>query len=180
MAVLNERIFREYDIRGLVGTELDPAMYESFGKAFGTIVLQRTGKPHPSVAVGRDNRATSPEYQAAFVNGLLSTGCDVIDIGEVTTPAVYFAGPQLRADAVSSITASHNPPEYNGAKFRIGELAVRGLDLKPVFLKGEFAKGAGKLSRVDITTAYVQAASEEFKLPRKLKVVVDCGNGVAG
>jgi len=177
---MNENIFRLYDVRGLISKDLDAAIYEKMGRSFGTLVKRKTGLPQPKVAVGRDNRQTGAMYQAAFSNGLLATGCDAVDIGELTTPAVYFANFFLNVEAVASITASHNPPEYNGLKMRIGEMPVSGLDIKPIFLANEFSQGKGKVSKENVEDAYVKAVSEENELAKKLKVVVDCGNGAAG
>lgn len=176
---MNENIFRLYDVRGLIDKDIDAATYEKMGRSFGTLVKRKTVAA-PRVAVGRDNRATSPMYQAAFTNGLNAVGCDAVDIGELTTPAVYFANSYLGVEAVATITASHNPPEYNGLKMRIGDMPVSGLDIKPIFLSQEFSSGTGKISKENIDVAYVKAASEENKLAKKLKVVVDCGNGAAG
>ena len=178
--MVNELMFREYDVRGLVGSELDAAFYERLGKAFGTIVREKTRVKNPRIAVGRDNRATSEEYQQAFERGLHAAGCDTTDLGMLTTPAAYYAGLHLAVEAVAAITASHNPPEYNGAKFRIGETPVSGLDVKKTFFEGNFATGSGKGSAQDVSGAYVKAIALECKASRPLKIVLDCGNGAAG
>jgi phosphomannomutase len=173
-------VFREYDVRGLAQKELSPASYELFGKAFGTLLAKRNGGKRPSCAVGRDNRASSPSYERAFVKGLRSTGCDVVRIGQVTTPMAYFANEFLHTTGAASVTASHNPPQYNGLKMRFKMLPVSGLDLKDYVVSGKFATGSGKASSKNIFSNYLKAVSSGNKLRGKFKVVVDCGNGTAG
>ncbi len=173
-------VFREYDVRGLAGKELTPRAYGLFGRAFGTLLREKNSGRKPSCAVGRDNRASSRTYEAAFVKGLLSTGCDVVRIGQVTTPMAYFANEFLHTTGAASVTASHNPPQYNGLKMRFELLAVSGLDLKAFAFRGKFASGKGKASSKNLFADYIKAVSSGNKLKRKLKVVVDCGNGTAG
>lgn len=171
------QIFRAYDVRGIVGIELSEEFFETAGKAFGTMIKSKTKKL--DCAVGRDIRSSSLSYQYAFVKGLLSTGCDVIDVGVLTTPGVYFSQQYLKTSACAAITASHNPPEFNGLKMRLLEKSVNGLELKP-WMEKTFVEGKGKYSRKSVLDAYVEALSKGNKLERRVKVVLDCGNGTAG
>ncbi len=177
-----ESVFRQYDIRGIVGKDLDEEFYERLGKAWGAFLSERF--TNPSCAVGRDVRESSARFQESFCRGLESTGCRIVDLGEVTTPMTYFAIDHLNVDAGAAITASHNPPEYNGAKFRVkGKHTlepVTGLQIKPYYFKTEFPKGKGTRTKVNLDKAYVETVVEGFKLKRKLKVVIDGGNGIAG
>ncbi len=173
-------IFREYDVRGLVSKELSPGLYELMGRAFGTLLLEKNRGRKTNCAVGRDNRSSSPSYSRAFIRGLLSTGCDVVDIGEITTPGAYFANSFLRTTGAAAVTASHNPPEYNGLKMRFNLLPVSGVDLKAFVERKKFASATGKLSKKNVFHNHLEAIASPNKLRRKLRVVVDCGNGVAG
>ncbi len=184
---LSEGIFREYDVRGLVGSELSEAVYERMGGAFGEYLRNRSGGK-PSCAVGRDNRPSSQGYCGAFVAGLRSIGCDAIDIGLATTPELYFANVFLKTAGAAVITASHNPPEYNGVKFVYAGKSAGGKEvqeIKRLALANKFSNGAGKVaaaagkySSIDIFDDYLAALSEGASLKR-LKVAVDCGNGIA-
>src|SRR5215210_7064444 len=112
---VNPTIFRAYDIRGVVDVDLSEAVYGTLGRAAGTYFRRRGGK---RVVVGRDARLTSPAYAAALIAGLRGTGCDVVDIGMVPTPLMYFAMSYLKTDGGAVVSASHNPPEFNGLKLR--------------------------------------------------------------
>src|SRR3954449_4960320 len=117
---VNPTIFRAYDIRGVVDVDLSAAAYQTLGCAAGTYFRQRNaGKAgNPRIVVGRDARLTSPAYAAALIAGLRSAGCDVVDVGMVPTPLMYFAVDYLKADGGAVVSASHNPPEFNGLKLR--------------------------------------------------------------
>ena len=127
--MINEEIFREYDIRGVVGKDLSPDIINLLGKAFGTYLLERGVK---DVLVGRDSRATSEEYQRAMIQGLVSCGCDVIDIGLIVTPFLYFARQYYKIDGGVMITASHNPADWNGLKLCHGLNAIVGGEIQKV------------------------------------------------
>ncbi len=187
MAVaINPAIFRAYDIRGVVGVDLDAALYHRLGQAAGTIIRQQGGR---TVVAARDARLSSAEFQAALIAGLRATGCDVLDIGQAATPLMYFAVEQLGADGGAVVTASHNPPEFNGLKLRLPH-PVFGSEPAPseliqavgrLALSGDFAQGSGSLSPAMVEAAY--RANVAGLLPfsgSRPKVVLDGGNGVAG
>src|SRR5690349_12884214 len=116
---VNPTIFRAYDIRGVVDVDLSEAVYHTLGRAAGTYFRQRNATASaPRIVVGRDARLTSPAYAAALIAGLRSTGCDVVDIGMVPTPLMYFAQAYLKTDGGAVVSASHNPPNFNGLKLR--------------------------------------------------------------
>ena len=176
---MNPHIFREYDIRGIAGTDLDAAGAETLGRAFGTLFR---AERRQRIVVGHDVRLSSPGYAEALVGGLVSTGCDVVDVGLVPTPVLYFAVETLGADGGIAVTASHNPPEFNGFKSRTRERALFGADLQhllQLLQRGEFAHGAGTCTRHDILDAYVERVAGDVRLARPVHAVVDCGNGAA-
>jgi len=177
---LNAHIFREYDIRGIAGTDLDAATVETLGKGFGTFYRQNGCR---RIVVGRDCRLTSEEYAAALQAGLQSTGCDIVDIGMGPTPLLYFGVETLGADGGITVTASHNPPEFNGFKSRTRERAIFGPDIQRVYQiieSGRFETGAGRRTVQNIADAYVDHICADVKLRRPLHVAIDCGNGTAG
>ncbi|HEX2514090.1 MAG TPA: phosphomannomutase/phosphoglucomutase [Chloroflexota bacterium] len=192
-------MFREYDIRGFVEQNFTAPVLLRLGRAFGTFLSARSGRSGRgpgAVAVGRDVRLSSAAYAGALIEGLRATGADVTDIGMVPTPLVYFAVNTLPADAGAAVTASHNPPEYNGLKLRERDPALpNGLPLQPEEIQelrrlaqgGASASGAvaqrggqGALRGSDVQPAYVDYVRQRITLPRRLKVVVDAGNGAAG
>ena len=127
---MNGHMFREYDIRGIAGTDLDETNVETLGRAFGTF-YRNLGLRR--IVVGRDCRLTSEAYAAALQRGLQSTGCDLVDVGMVPTPLMYFAVETLEAEGGITVTASHNPPEFNGFKSRTRERAIFGADLAAIW-----------------------------------------------
>ncbi|MGH2330671.1 phosphoglucosamine mutase [Thermoanaerobacter mathranii] len=175
---LNENMFRMYDIRGVWGEDLTDETAEMIGKAFGTYVKQKGIK---DVLIGRDNRLSSRPLRDALVKGLTSTGCDVLDVGVLTTPAFYYSNFLYNYQAGMMITASHNPPQFNGFKVMVGPSTIYGDELKKLYYlaeKGEFEKGTGNVKYAYPINSYVNMIKEKVKLgERKLKVVVDCGNG---
>ncbi|AAM23993.1 phosphomannomutase/phosphoglucomutase [Caldanaerobacter subterraneus subsp. tengcongensis MB4] len=177
---LNENMFRMYDIRGIWGEDLTEETAEVIGKAFGTYVKQ---KGINSVLVGRDNRISSKPIRDALIKGLTSTGCDVLDVGVLTTPAFYYSNILYNSQAGMMITASHNPPQFNGFKVMVGPSTIYGEELKKIYYiaeKGEFEKGSGEVKYAYPINSYINMIKEKVKLgDRKLKVVVDCGNGTA-
>src|SRR5690606_15451067 len=122
---MNPHIFRQYDIRGLVGPDLDASVAYTLGRAFGTL-LRREGPNRPRAVLGRDNRLSSDELAQGFREGLNAAGVDVLDVGTVPTPVLYFAAATLESDGGVQITGSHNPPQYNGFKLSIGGRSIYG------------------------------------------------------
>ena len=181
-ASLERSIFRAYDIRGVVGKTLDAETARLIGQAIGTVMHQKDAR---TVVVGRDGRLSSPQMAEALVQGLRQAGCEVIDIGEAPTPVVYFGAYQLRAGSCVSVTGSHNPPDYNGFKIVIEGETLSGnaiIDLYERIAENRLhlADTPGLVSRRDITEDYIQRIAGDIQIERKLKVVVDCGSGIAG
>jgi phosphomannomutase/phosphoglucomutase len=173
-------IFRAYDIRGIVGDTLTPEIVTQIGKSIGSEAEARGQK---TVVVARDGRLSGPSLIAALTEGLRAAGRDVIDIGMVPTPVLYFATHYLKTGSGVMLTGSHNPPDYNGLKIMIGGDTLSGdaiLALKTRIDKAQFVQGAGKREQQDIGEAYIERVTKDVKLSRPFKVVVDCGNGVAG
>lgn len=175
-------IFRAYDIRGVVGTGLTPAVAELIGQAIGS-VLQEQGLR--DIVVGRDGRLSSPEMSESLIQGLRKAGCDVFDIGLAPTPVVYFAAYHLRSGSCVAVTGSHNPPDYNGFKIVVGGETLSGTaitDLHARISEGRLALASepGALQQREVMADYVQRISHDVQLDRPLKVVADAGNGAAG
>jgi phosphomannomutase/phosphoglucomutase len=178
--MLKKTIFREYDIRGIADAELLSPDIELLGQAIGTFAQRRTGV---KLAVGRDVRVSSGCLREAIMRGLAASGCEVVDVGAVPTPLLYYAVQHLGAAGGVMITGSHNPPEYNGFKTVIGEGTIHGADiqqLRQMIDSGDLARGEGSVRRFDIETPYVNEIASQFQFDRKLRVVIDAGNGVAG
>ena len=181
--VVNPNIFREYDIRGIADVDLVDETASLIGKALGTFLRRDNRK---SIVVGRDVRLTSGRLRDAIVAGLNSTGMDVIDVGMVPTPASYFAILHYQADGGIMITGSHNPIEYNGFKMskNIGSMsAIFGQDiqhLKQLIDNEDFEIGEGKVETRDIVPEYTSALKERIQIGKKLKIVIDAGNGTGG
>lgn len=173
------RAFREYDIRGIVGEDLDESFYLGLGRALGTY-LARHGDE--SVVVGRDLRPSSDAYARALRRGLVETGRRVLDVGEVTTPMTVFALNYLGAHGSAAVTASHNPAEYNGLKVR-RRAPIHGRELqrlRELMERGDFETGRGSEEPVDVREAYLVALSARMRPGRALKVACDAGNGAGG
>lgn len=181
MPAINSNIFREYDIRGIVGEDLTPELVEIIGKAIGTIFRMK-GKR--IVAIGRDARNSSRPFSQALMSGLISTGCSCIDFGMVPTPVFYFGVIAKKMDGGVMITGSHNPPEFNGFKVMIEDETLYGEGIKEIeriILKGRFLEeSGGSLSSYQIINEYIDFVSSNIKIERKLKIVIDAGNGVGG
>ncbi|SDC03403.1 phosphomannomutase [Variovorax sp. CF079] len=177
---LSASIFKAYDIRGVVPTTLDAEVAEALGKAFGSAARAAGEK---SVAVGRDGRLSGPALVEALVRGLVATGIEVIDVGAVTTPMLYFAANTL-ANSGIQVTGSHNPKDYNGFKMVLAGRAIYGDEIQGLYkvMEAGSAKLApgGSVRKVDVTEAYTQRIVGDIKLARPLKIVVDSGNGIAG
>ena len=178
---LDPTIFREYDIRGVVGENLDAQVCAVLGAAYGSM-LQDAG--HDTVVVGRDGRLSSPDLTRALISGLMGTGCKVIDVGVVTTPIVYFALKHLGAGGGIAVTASHNPPQYNGLKLRKGPLPFSGEEiqhLRKLAEEGPFHEGTGHLSQAaSILDDYLAAIMQRVQIEQPVKLVIDAGSGAAG
>jgi len=175
-------IFREYDIRGIVSRELNGDIPELIGRAFGSELRERNGgRADLTVVLGSDNRPSSPRLRQSVSDGLRSAGANVVDIGTVPTPVLYYAAATLPADAGIQITGSHNPPEYNGIKMLMGGRPVYGgaiQQLRERIEAGRFTAGAGGTEARQIIADYVTDVASRFRLARPVKLVVDCGNGV--
>ena len=178
---INPNIFREYDIRGIVDKDLTPDIIETLGRGMGTY-FRRQGKGE--VAVGRDCRLSSPSYAQALMKGLRAAGCDGVDLGTIPTPLLYFAIFYKNKEAGVMITGSHNPPEYNGFKMMSGKDTLYGETIQAIYhiiKNDEIAiKKMGALSTYDIIPEYMDYVTNNIKLQRRLKVVVDAGNGTGG
>lgn len=177
---INSKIFREYDIRGIVGQDLDERIVEVLGRAIGTYFIERKKK---DVALGRDCRLSSPSFAGALTKGLLSTGCDVTDLGIIPTPLLYFSVFEKKKEAGVMITGSHNPPEHNGFKMMVGEETLYGKNIQDIYeiiSRGRFAQGKGTPRAFDIIPEYQDYVVERVRLAKKLRVVVDAGNGTGG
>jgi phosphomannomutase/phosphoglucomutase len=169
-------IFRAYDIRGVYGKDFSGDFAESVGKAFGSTVKG-------TVAVGRDMRLSGGELSEKLIAGLKSTGVNVFDIGVVPTPLLYFAAYYFKYKSGIMITASHNPPEYNGFKFLRNYETLHGeqiLNLKTIIDAKKFKTGNGIVQSKDITGEYLQAVRSRIQIEKKIKIVVDSGNGMGG
>ena len=178
---INPKIFREYDIRGIVDKDLSLEFVEYLGRGIGTFFREHGKK---RVALGRDARLSSPAYSDAISRGLLSTGCSVVEIGLVPTPLLYFAVYYKKNEAAVMITGSHNPPEYNGFKMMVGEETLYGETIQQVYKIIKEGKvitdKPGTRSSYDIIPEYESYVLKDVRLRRKLKVVLDAGNGTAG
>ncbi len=173
-------IFREYDIRGIVGEEISEQDANAIGKAYGTLLMEQGRK---KVSVGRDCRITSKAYSKAFIDGVLSTGCDVVDIGVCPTPVLYFSIHQLNLDGGAMVTASHNPAEYNGFKMMSGQDSIHGHGLQAIRKITEnnaYTQGQGTLTKADVISAYMAMIQEQISLKNTIRVGIDAGNGTGG
>ena len=177
-------IFREYDIRGIVGDQLTPEVARAIGQAIATLGWQRLGRA-PRLAVGRDNRPSGPGLVHGLLSGIEAVGGHGVDVGELPTPALYFATHVLNVDGGVQVTGSHNPPEFNGFKCVLGGEAVAGADIQDLRRLIEEGRtparpGGGRSEDSSILPRYRDAiVQRNGPLPRKIKVVVDCGNGVS-
>ncbi len=178
---MNQNIFREYDIRGIVGEQLTDETVAVLGKAIGTFFNQNGAK---RIAVGYDARESSPRFCEILTRGFNETGCDVVLIGRVPTPVLYHAVFTKDVDGGVMITGSHNPPDHNGFKICLGKSTLFGSqiqEIKQIALAGEFSKGTGTNETIEVLEAYEKDILSKISLgTRKLKAVVDGGNGMGG
>ena len=173
-------IFKAYDIRGIVGDTLTPEIVTQIGQAIGS---EAAAQNQPKVVIARDGRLSGPELLEALSDGLQAAGREVIDIGMVPTPILYFATHYLKTGSGVMLTGSHNPPDYNGLKVVIGGNTLSGEAIQALKTRidtGDLIKERGSRHSTDIQHAYISHIHKEVKLARPFKVVVDCGNGVAG
>ncbi|MDO8310968.1 MAG: phosphomannomutase/phosphoglucomutase, partial [Sideroxyarcus sp.] len=180
MTRIPKEIFKAYDIRGIVGKTLTAGIVEAIGHALGSEAVAR--KQH-SIAIGRDGRLSGPEFAQALARGIRKSGINVIDVGRVATPMVYFAAFQLNTDCAVMITGSHNPPDYNGLKMVLAGETLSGdtiQSLRTRIENGNLTHGSGSYSQYDIAPEYLARIIGDIKLARPLNITVDCGNGVAG
>ncbi|MDX2266722.1 MAG: phosphomannomutase/phosphoglucomutase [Bryobacter sp.] len=178
--MLKHTIFREYDIRGVADRDLLSPDIVDLGRAIGTYMIRRTGK---QINLGRDCRLSGSRLHAALLEGLLSTGAQVRDLGVIPTPLLYYSVYKFGADAGVMITGSHNPSDYNGFKMMAGKSAVYGQDIQHIYnliATRDFGEGEGSVSEVDVMTPYVEEIPQQFSFARRVKVVFDAGNGTAG
>ncbi|MFZ5572952.1 MAG: phosphomannomutase/phosphoglucomutase [Thermodesulfobacteriota bacterium] len=177
---MNPEIFREYDIRGIAGKDYGDEDVLLIGKAVGTY-LSQLGRT--TLSVGRDCRLTSEQYSRNIIEGLLSTGCDVIDIGVCPTPLFYFSIQQLPTRGGVMVTASHNPPEYNGFKLCSDLESIHGQEiqtLRRIIADRSFATGTGRLSHADVRKPYEEYLLGNIRVQRPIRVGIDAGNGTGG
>ena len=176
----SQQIFRQYDVRGVVGDDLTGQTAHALGRAYAAYLAKHDR--HGPIAVGRDNRPSSGMLRESLVRALTESGLDVFDIGVVPTPLLYWSLHNLPVGGGIQITGSHNPPEYNGFKLCVGKTSLHGDDIQELYrliLDGRFPAGKGEVQSVPVIDRYVQdIATRVGKLSRPLRIVVDCGNGV--
>jgi phosphomannomutase/phosphoglucomutase len=180
MTNIAKEIFKAYDIRGIVGKTLTAEVVESIGHAIGSEAMVR--EQH-TIAIGRDGRLSGMEFAAALARGIRKSGINVIDVGRVATPMVYFAACHLGTHCGVMITGSHNPPDYNGLKMVLAGETLSGDTIQSLRTRietGDLAHGVGSYTQYDITPEYIARIVSDIKLARPLNITVDCGNGVAG
>ncbi|MGA7595407.1 MAG: phosphomannomutase/phosphoglucomutase [Gallionella sp.] len=177
---LPKEIFKAYDIRGIVGKTLTPEVVEAVGHAIGSEATERGQK---TIAIGRDGRLSGPELIAALASGIRKSGIDVIDVGCVPTPMVYFAAYHLQTNCAVMLTGSHNPPDYNGLKMVLAGETLSGeaiQQLRSRIEQGRLTHGNGSYTKRNISVDYVKRIVSDIRIARPMHVTVDCGNGVAG
>jgi len=177
---LPREIFKAYDIRGIVGKTLTPEVILAIGHAIGSEAVARGQN---TIAIGRDGRLSGPKLIAALANGIQKSGINVIDVGCVPTPMVYFAAYQLQTGSAVMLTGSHNPPDYNGLKMVLAGETLSGETIQRLRQRIEqdnLTHGSGSFTQQDISKEYIARIVSDIKLARPMKISVDCGNGVAG
>jgi phosphomannomutase / phosphoglucomutase len=177
MRELPRSIFKAYDIRGIVGDTLTPAIVRSIGQALATLARERG---RDTFAIGRDGRLSGPALAAALADGLREGGANVIDLGMVATPMTYFAANVLGTGCSVMVTGSHNPPDYNGLKMVVDGTTLSGDDIQELRLRcedGRLATGSGTYATHDIAPAYLDRIVGDVRIARPLRIAVDCGTG---
>jgi phosphomannomutase/phosphoglucomutase len=180
MNKLSKDIFKAYDIRGIVGKTVTADTARLIGRAVGSEAIARKVD---TVVIGRDGRLSGPELSDALAAGLTEAGVDVIDIGRVATPMLYFATHELGTLSGVMVTGSHNPPDYNGFKMVLAGDTLAGDDIQALYqriVNEDFSNGSGSISSRDIAEAYFDRITGDIKLERPMNIVIDSGNGVAG
>ena len=178
--MLNPGIFREYDIRGIAEKELRDPDVEALGRALATYLIRHSGR---TICLGRDCRLSGERLHSALLRGLLSAGTHVLDLGVVPTPVLYYAAVHFAANGAVMITGSHNPPEYNGFKTVCGPGTLHGSEIQSIhklIVSSDFESGEGTVKQVDAITPYIDEIASQFHFERRVKVVLDAGNGTAG
>ncbi len=179
-AKVNPNIFREYDIRGIVADDLSTSVVELLGRSYASYMISKGAQ---TVTVGRDVRTTSLTLKNALVRGMLSTGLNVIDVGEVPTPVLYYSILFFETDGGIMVTGSHNPREYNGFKMCLGLAPIYGEEiqkLKHIIEAKEFKTGSGSYQEKTIVAQYIEMIRSKIHLDKHFKIVIDAGNGTAG
>ena len=177
---ISSSIFKAYDIRGIVETELTPEIVKLIGKAIGS---ESIDKGERGVVVGRDGRLSGPELSESLISGLVESGCHVVNIGMVPSPLVYFATHTKGASSGVMVTGSHNPPEYNGLKIMIAGETLTAERIEALYARiidEQFSVGSGTSTSINIDQDYIDTIRSDIVLEKELKIVVDCGNGIAG
>lgn len=179
--MIKSEVFRQYDIRGIVGEQLNEESYYLIGKGFGTMLRNKGMK---SIVIGGDARHSTRGFMDSFIKGALETGCEITDIGMVATPILYFAIWELKQDGGAMVTASHNPSQYNGCKLNLGLGSVYAdalQDLLKLIQSEKFVQGDGKLIKNEsVVEDYIQYIVDNIDISRPVKVIVDGGNGMGG
>lgn len=177
--MIPKHIFREYDIRGLAEKELTSETSQLIGQAFGSFLAENKKR---KIAIGHDLRPSSKRIHKAIIQGLTSSGINVLDLGLIPTPLLYFGIVQFNQDAGISITGSHNPPEYNGFKFQLADRPFFGVDIQQLAARIEkknFSTGKGNMSEADVITPYISKLKEQFNYSKRWKVVIDSGHAMS-
>ena len=177
---MNPEIFREYDIRGIAEKDITEQDAVSIGRAYGSMI-KKNG--NVKVTIGRDCRKSSDLFSMRFIKGILTTGCDVIDIGICPTPVLYFSIHHLSAQGGAMVTASHNPPEYNGFKLMNGSDSIhsQGLQkIRKIIEDKRYESGSGILTKADVITPYMEYIQKNINIPTKIRIGIDAGNGTGG
>ncbi len=180
MKPLPKEIFKAYDIRGIVDLSLTPEVVEAIGHAIGS---EARAKNQDTIAIGRDGRLSGPALSQALARGIQKSGVNVIDVGMVATPMLYFATHHLGTHSGVMVTGSHNPPDYNGLKMVLAEDTLSGERIQELRMRIEnnaLSHGAGSYRQQDIAQDYIKRITSDIKLARPMKVAIDCGNGVTG
>ncbi|MEO0091430.1 MAG: phosphomannomutase/phosphoglucomutase [candidate division WOR-3 bacterium] len=181
--MLNPQIFREYDIRGVADKDLPDNVVFMLGQGYGTYVQKKLENQNPEVLIGRDVRLSSQRIRDVLIEGIISTGCDVIDLGIIPTPVFYFSAFHYNKDAGIMITGSHNPKEFNGFKIGLNKTTIYGEEiqnLRKLIESEKFVSGKGKVSTLNPIPDYINMILDKIKIKSGLKVVFDPGNGTAG
>jgi phosphomannomutase len=177
---LSGEIFRAYDIRGVIDKTLDSGVAKSVGQAVGSLALERDASP---VVVARDGRLSGPYLMEGMIEGIVSTGCDVLDIGAMPTGVLYYAAHEMGAGSGVMITGSHNPPDYNGFKVMVAGDTLHGEAITGLYERikaGNLKTGQGKVTQKDVVQDYIQRIASDITVEKPMRVVIDCGNGIGG